>query len=185
MLLELPVRRCTAPTEVLADLAAVGVSLIDEVSGPPALIDLARSIGSVVPHRDSDSDGVTVIQDRGVREAAMAGFTRAALPPHTDRSGVANPPGLLLTACGRQPDIGGEALIVDGRAVHDDLAQVAPDALAALYAPRSVLFGGADGHLGSVFALASGTAVALRLRLDTLVRFAPAVAPHIPALLAA
>lgn len=115
----------------------------------------------------------------------MAGFTRAALTPHTDRSGVANPPALLLTVCGREPSAAGQSLIVDGRAVYDDMAQTAPTALEALSAPRSALFGGADGHLGSVFARGRDGVVAIRFRLDGLARFAPAVGPHIPALRAA
>lgn len=115
----------------------------------------------------------------------MAGSTRTVLSPRTDGSGIERPPTLLLTACGREPHSGGESLLVDGRAVHDHLARNAPDALAALSEPRSALFGGADGHLGSVFAPAPDGMVAIRLRLDSLVRFAPAVAPHVPALRAA
>jgi hypothetical protein len=103
---------------------------------------------------------------------------------HTDRSGVADPPDLLMTVCGAEPASGGELLLADGRAVYLDLAQEAPDALAAMATPRSALFGGADGYLGSVFA-PHGARVAVRLRLDSLVRFGPAVAPHIPTLRAA
>lgn len=185
MLSDMPVRSCPALTDVLADLARIDVALIDEVAGPAALITLACSIGTVVPHRDSRPDGVTVIEDRGARSAALAGFTRSGLAPHTDRSGVETPPGLLLTVCGREPAAGGQSLIADGHAVYDDLAETAPAALAALSAPRSALFGGADGHLGSVFAKGPDGVVTIRFRLDSLARFAPAVVPHIPALRAA
>lgn len=183
MLAELPVRRCPTPGAVLADLARLGAALIDEVPGPAALIGLACSIGTVVPHPDSDPDGVTAIEDRG--GSTVLGFTRCALSPHTDRSGVAVPPGLLLTMCGREPLSGGESLIVDGRAVYDDLVQTAPSAIEALSAPRSALFGGADGHLGSVFTPAADGTVMVRLRFDALARFAPAVSPHIASLRAA
>jgi hypothetical protein len=185
MLLNSPIRRCSAPADVLADLQRIGAALIDEVHRPADLVELARSLGTVAPHRDSGPDGVTAIEDRGAESPAMAGFTRAELSPHTDRSGIESPPIVLLTACGREPHTGGESLIVDGRAVYEDLAHNAPDALAALCEPRSVLFGGADGHLGSVFTPASDGVVAIRLRLDSLVRFSPAVAPHIPTLRAA
>ena len=125
-----------------------------------------------------------MIEDRGQRVAALAGFTRAALALHTDRSGVADPPDLLMTVCAAGPSSGGELLLADGRAVYLDLARKAPATLTALAAPRSALFGGADGYLGSVFAPHSD-AVAVRLRLDSLARFSPAVAPHIPTLRAA
>lgn len=185
MLSNLPIRRCSAPADVLADLRRFGAALIDEVLGPSELVGLARSLGVVAPHRDSGPDGVTSIEDRGVGSPGMAGFTRAELLPHTDRSGVDEPPILLLTACGRRPCSGGESLLVDGQVVHDDLARNAPDALVALSAPRSALFGGADGHLGSVFTRGAEGVVAIRLRLDSLVRFAPAAVPHLPVLRAA
>ena len=57
-----------------------------------------------------------------------------------------------MTVCGSEPTSGGESILVDGRAVYLDLAENDPAALRALSAPRSALFGGADGHLSSVFA---------------------------------
>ncbi len=175
----------TAPPEVLADLSRVGLALIEIEPRAGRLTELAHALDArIVLHPDSGLDGVTVIEDRGQRVAALAGFSRAALALHTDRSGVADPPDLLLTVCGAGPSSGGELLLADGRTVYLDLAREAPAALAALATPRSALFGGADGHLGSVFA-PHGARVAVRLRLDSLVRFSPAVAPHIPTLRAA
>jgi len=182
---DMPIRSYTEPTAVLADLTRAGVALIDGVAGPLDLLGLARSLGTVVPHPDSGPDGVTAIADRGTHDAALAGFTRSALSPHTDRSGVAQPPGLLLTTCGREPLSGGQPVLVDGRAVYDELATTAPDALDALHTPRSAMFGGADGHLGSVFTRHTDNVVAIRFRLDALARFAPVAAPHLPALRAA
>lgn len=51
--------------------------------------------------------------------------------------------------------------------------------LAALSAPRSAYFGGASGHLGSVFERAGDGRVAVRLRLDSLVRFSPAASLYV------
>jgi hypothetical protein len=170
---------------VLADLSRVGLALIDIEPSRGRLADLAHALGArIVRHPDSGPDGVTVIEDRGQRVAVLASFTRAALALHTDRSGVADPPDLIVTVCGASPSSGGELLLADGRAVYLELAWEAPAALAALATPRSALFGGADGHLGSVFT-PHGDAMAVRLRLDSLVRFSPAVAPHIPTLRAA
>ncbi|WP_197519812.1 TauD/TfdA family dioxygenase [Pseudonocardia sp. HH130630-07] len=179
---DVPVRRSTASVDVLADLARTGLSLVDAVPDPVSLLALARCIGAVVvPHRDSGPDGVTVIEDRGASAAALAGFTCASLYPHTDRSGVVDPPGLLFTVCGREPTEGGESLLVDGRAVYLDLEENDPEALAALSVPSSALFGGADGCLASVFATTNDV-VSIRLRLDSLARFGSRVEPHIPAL---
>jgi hypothetical protein len=171
-----------APADIMADLARTGLALVDGVTSSAQLVDLTRSLGgTVVPHRDSGPDGVTVIEDRGAQDAALAGFTRSPLSPHTDRSGSACPPDLVLTVCGRAAASGGEVLLVDGRAVYIDLERNAPEALRALASPRSALFGGADGQLCSVFTVEGGV-IAVRLRLDSLARFGPAAAPHIPAL---
>ena len=181
----LPWRDCSALgsslAEVRADLASTGVALLAGVPGPAALLRLAEALGTAVPHRDSGPDGVTVIEDRGAAGGAWAGFSRQGLHPHTDRSGVASPPGLVLTVCGREPVSGGEALLVDGRAVYAELAARDPRALAAFSVPRNALFGGGGGHLGSAFTT-SGNLTAIRLRLDALVRFAPALLEHLPVL---
>lgn len=169
---------------MLADLAGIGAALVTDVSGPGELLALAGELGAVVPHRDSRPDGVTVLEDRGETTVGMVGFSARHLTPHTDRSGVPTPPGLVLTVCGHPPSAGGEALLVDGQAVYEDLATGNPEALEALSAPKTALFGGADGHLGSVFA-PTGDLVAVRLRLDRLARFAPTVATYLPALRAA
>lgn len=185
MLPDVPIRRSTAPEDVAADLARTGLALVDAMPDPASMLALTRRLGAVVvPHRDSGPDGVTIIEDRGARAAALAGFTRAALFPHTDRSGTLHPPGLLFTVCGREPTSGGESVLVDGWAVYLDLAGNDPAALAALSAPRSAMFGGADGRLTSVFTIASGV-VSVRFRLDALARFGPRAEPHVPALRAA
>ena len=185
MLSDVPIRRSAAPENILADLARTGLALVDAVPDPPSMLTLAGCLGAIVlPDRGSGPDGVTVIEDRGAQSAAVAGFTRAALFPHTDRSGTLDPPGLLFTVCGREPTGGGESVLVDGRAVYLDLAENDPAALAALSTPRSVMFGGADGHLTSVFATA-GSVVSVRFRLDSFARFGPWAEPHVPALRAA
>lgn len=160
-------------TGLVAELAAHGLVLLDDLTSTDHLLRLARSIATVVPHRDSDASGLTTIADVGGQvRSGFAGFSACALNPHTDRSGVANPPALLMMLCGRPAANGGECIVVDGKAVYDDLARSHPEAAKALSAPRSVLFGGAAGCLGSVFSPA-GDRIAIRLRLDDLVQFSP------------
>jgi hypothetical protein len=173
--------------EVPAALAERGLALVDGLADSSDLLRLAESIGTVVPHRDSGADGITTIADLGSErlQSGFAGFSACALNPHTDRSGVDHPPVLLMTSCGQPAVTGGECVLIDGKAVYDDLAESEPDVLRALCAPRSVLFGGAAGHLGSIFTAAEGGWIAVRLRLDDLAQFSPEVGRWLPTLRAA
>jgi alpha-ketoglutarate-dependent taurine dioxygenase len=165
-----------ASRRLIRALSEGGLALLDGVTDADVLLDVARSIATVIPHRDSRIDGVTVLTDRGDATCrGFAGFGRQELIPHTDRSGLECPPGLLMMACGGVAEQGGECVVVDGAAVYDDLAANEPEALEALSAPRSALFGGAAGHLGSVFARQPDGQVTVRLRLDELARFSPEV----------
>lgn len=158
-------------------LAERGIALIDGISDPGSLLHLARKLGVVVAHRDSAADGVTTLVDRGVTaRSGLRGFTSRALPPHTDGAGLDDPPALLLMTCGQLATSGGECLLVDGASLHDELARNDPEAVEALSAPRCALFGGAAGHLGSVFTVTPDGRVQVRLRRDDLARFAPAAA---------
>jgi len=166
-------------------LAERGLVLLDGVSNPEDLLRLAHSIAMIVPHRDSDAAGLTTIADvvRQIR-SGFAGFSTSALNPHTDRSGVANPPILLMISCRQPASSGGECVLIDGKAVYDDLAEFNFKVLKALIAPRSVLFGGSAGHLGSIFTRA-GDRIAVRLRLDELAQFSPEITRWLPVLRAA
>lgn len=154
---------------LLAALAEHGFARVAGIPDARGLVELARSVGTVVSHRDSDSRGVTTIAARlgGVPRGRRA-FTRQALAPHTDSSGTATPPHLVFVSCVRAAITGGECVTVDARAIYDDLDHEYPKALADLCAPRTVLFGGAGGHLGAVFTQLAGDRLAVRLRLTIL-----------------
>ncbi|MFJ8582232.1 TauD/TfdA family dioxygenase [Micromonospora sp. NPDC093277] len=72
-----------------------------------------------VSHPHQSSDGLTVIvpRHRSVDGANDAGFSAAALPPHTDRSMVARPPSVLATVMVVPALTGGESVLVDGARV--------------------------------------------------------------------
>ena len=94
----------------------------------------------------------------------------------------------MMLTCTVQAQVGGASQFTDGLAVHDDLAATCAESLQALSRTRSALFGGAVGYLGAVFTPVPGPGparVAIRLRLDDLVSFAPDVAEWIPQLTAA
>jgi len=180
----------TAVREQLVEqLRTLGVAIFTGIRGPEHLLGFAGALMTVVAHPDSDRSGLTTITDLGPagQHPNAAGFSHRALPPHTDRSGVAHPPALLLTACASTAAAGGACRLIDGLAVHDDLAATCPEALAAFAQPRTTLFGGAGGYLGSVFTdipAANGAPArrAIRLRLDDLVRFSPQIAGWVPSL---
>lgn len=183
------VRAPNAAAHVVSALTEHGAVFIEGLDDPGALLILADSVGAVVPHRDSTANGITTITDRGIDVVSLggfAGFTSQGLDPHTDRAGLTHPPELLLMVCGRVAVSGGECLLVDGQTVHGYLAAEMPDALRALSAPRCALFGGAAGHLGSVFTTSTcGRRISVRLRTDELARFAPAATRALPILRAA
>lgn len=161
--------------ELAAVLARDGIALFDGVHTEQQMLQLAVRLGRLVPHRDSTRSGLTVISDRGaVRpRAGQAGFSSHALAAHTDCSDLPRPPLLVAMTCVRPADRGGDCVLVDGRAVHAELAATVPDALADLTTQRGAYFGGAAGIVGNVFEPGPGGLVGVRLRRDGLARFAP------------
>jgi alpha-ketoglutarate-dependent taurine dioxygenase len=171
--------------QVVEALRERGLAFLSGVDGPEAMLGLAAHLMTVVAHPDDDALGITTLTDLGPAGNGpnAAGFSARALPAHTDRSGVPDPPGLLMLVCAVPADSGGASLLADGRLVHEHLAAAEPQALTALHQPRTVLYGGGAGHLACVFATdpASGR-IRARLRLDDLASFAPDVAAWIPTL---
>lgn len=166
-----------AAAGLVTGLAEHGLVPIDGLVDQDDLLRLARAIATIVLSRDSDAAGLATIAEVGGRvRSGFVGFSACALNPHTDGSGIADPPVLLMVSCGRPASSGGECVVIDGKAIHDDLD---PEALKALSAPRSVLFGGAAGHLGSIFRKI-GDRTVVRLRLDELAQFSPEVTRWLP-----
>ncbi|MBO0808702.1 MAG: TauD/TfdA family dioxygenase [Actinobacteria bacterium] len=171
--------------QLIRQLRDNGLSRFEGVADRAALVEAAGWLMDIYPHRDSGPDGVTVIAGEG--DSALpgrAGFTSAELRPHTDRSSVPEPPVLLMMMCATDADHGGESFAVDGRLLHDVLAAEDTAALQALSRPRSALFGGAGGYLGSVFETTADGRVKVRLRLDELARYSPDVERVLPRLAA-
>lgn len=170
-------------------IAAEGLALFHGPDSRTAVLQAASAVLTVRPHPDADPDGITVITDLGPAGdlPGTAGFSRRELAAHTDGSRVPHPPALLIAVCVQPAAAGGASRFTDGLAVFGELATNWPQALTAFTRPRSVLFGGADGYLGSVLTLVPGTPAAMarlqvRLRLDDLVTFAPDLQPWLPAL---
>lgn len=168
---------------IASTLRRDGALTFEGVPDRATLIHLARRVMNVWPHRDSESDGVTVIRDRGdvARLPNYAGFGDSELMLHTEASATAQPPQLLMLHCARRASFGGATRLLDGGVLHRVLAAQHPVLLESLISPRSVLFGGNAGHLGSVFEESASRTV-IRFRLDDLARFPPRIARRLPTL---
>jgi hypothetical protein len=167
---------------VMTELGERGLAMFTGVTGHTELVGLARQLMTIRPHRDAGPDGVTVITSTQAEDSGYAGFTDAELIPHTDGSGVPDPPGLLLLACQRPADGGGNTRVADGASIISALAGQYPAALRALSAPRAAFFGAAGGHLGAVLEPAGPGRTRIRLRLDDLVWFSTDAADVVPLL---
>ena len=167
---------------VVTELGERGLVTLTGITGHTELVALARQLMTIRPHRDARPDGVTVITSTQAEDSGYVGFTDAELIPHTDGSGVPDPPGLLLLACQRPADEGGNTRVVDGASVISTLAERHPAALRALSAPRTAFFGAAGGHLGPVLEPAGPERTRIRLRLDDLAWFSAGAADVVPLL---
>ncbi|MFE7588163.1 TauD/TfdA family dioxygenase [Kitasatospora sp. NPDC057512] len=148
------------------------------------LLAAGRLMSSLWKHRDADPDGLTVIRDTGRHDGrpGFAGLGRGALLVHTECAQHPDPPRLLLLACARAGDVGGESLLVDGQAVLAELAAYHPAVIEVLSAERSAYFGGSNGLFAPVLRQLPGGRWRLRLRQDDLARFSPDAEAHLPVL---
>ncbi|MDH6709203.1 hypothetical protein P3T27_005949 [Kitasatospora sp. MAA19] len=168
-----------------AVLSEHGVLRLARLGGrDDVLIAAGRLMSSLWKHRDADPDSLTVIRDTGRHDGrpGFAGLGRGTLPLHTECAQHPDPPRLLLLACARAGDTGGESLLVDGQAVLAELAAHHPAAIEALSAERAAYFGGSGGHFAPVLQQLPASRWRLRLRQDGLARFSPEADAHLPAL---
>lgn len=146
------------------------------------------ALGAIIPHRDSDPDGVTVVEYRKdlARRPGYTGLSNGPLRPHTDSSGVKSVPRGLALMCERLSSDGGESILIDGQAVATTLQQLRPAAFQEFCRDDSVVFiSGSEEFRGAIFTpMAEGT-YTVRLRLDRLGYFNYELTAHLPALLEA
>ncbi|MFE6031018.1 TauD/TfdA family dioxygenase [Streptomyces niveus] len=177
-----------APAQFAEQLRESGLVTLAGLITREAVLSFASRVMTVSAHRDSDPDGLTTIRDspRHAGRPGFAGLGNGQLDPHTERSGLPNPPRLMLLVCSQPAGRGGECLLTDGRRVHADLLnQGGGEAVDALARPRTAYFGGGDGHASQVVSSHRDGRVSIRLRFDALARWSPIVQPHLPALRAA
>ncbi|MFJ7423455.1 TauD/TfdA family dioxygenase [Streptomyces uncialis] len=170
-------------TRAVVDLLRTdGIATVGGLDSRTEVLAFAGRVMTLVPHRDSDADGLTTIQDIGRRSLrlGLSGLGAGELLAHTERSSVPWPPRLMLLVCLRPADRGGEVLLTDGRAVHAHLAVHAPQALEALAQPGTAFYGDGGGHTAQVFTRHPGGRASVRLRQDALAQFSPLVRRYLP-----
>jgi hypothetical protein len=173
---------------VTALLREHGLVTFTGITDRTMLASVASRLMSIRPHRDAGADGVTVITDTQAADpshaafTSYAAFTDAELTPHTDGTGLPDPPGLLLLACQQPASQGGNTLLADAARITAALAAHHPAALRALSAPRAARFGTAGRYLGPVCEPVGAGRARIRLRLDDLAMFSAEVTPVIPLL---
>ncbi|MEV6730615.1 TauD/TfdA family dioxygenase [Streptomyces sp. NPDC051364] len=172
------------PRGITAQLQAQGLATVEGLRTRTAVLAFAQAVMRVEAHRDSDSDGLTTIQDIGRRslQPGFGGLGNGELLPHTERSSEPCPPRLMLLVCQRPAARGGEVLLSDGQAVHDYLADHFPAALEAFALPNTAFYGDGGGHPSQVFTQHPGRRAAIRLRQDSLAAFSPLVSGYLPQL---
>ncbi|MFD4830620.1 TauD/TfdA family dioxygenase [Streptomyces uncialis] len=170
-------------TRAVVDLLRTdGIATVGGLDSRTKVLAFAGRVMTLVPHRDSDADGLTTIQDIGRRSLrpGLSGLGAGELPAHTERSSVPWPPQLMLLVCLLPADRGGEVLLTDGRDVHAHLAAHAPEALEALAQPGTAFYGDGGGHTAQVFTRHPGGRMSVRLRQDALAQFSPLVRRYLP-----
>lgn len=182
----LDVRRADTPWAVRRSLADEGIAFLKGLANEEDALELARSLGSIFPHRDSEPSGLTRI----VCHAAIAGqpgfkgFSADALFPHTDQSCLEEPSLFLLQVCCQQAGTGGSSVLVDGRELYRSLSRSFPELLGYLSSPRATLFSDSrNSHCGQIFETMEDGGIGVRFRYDSCAFFSPQVAPHVGYLL--
>ncbi|QUL57072.1 TauD/TfdA family dioxygenase [Paenibacillus tritici] len=148
-----------------------GLVTFENIHSREQLINFAEKFGAIFMHRDSDADGITVVNDRGYEEitAGYEGLSNAELTLHTDRSGEKSPPELMFFVCKKQALVGGETFLVDGKEVLDIMSKEYQSEYHQILENKSVIFGGADElYCGSMINRLSNGNYSIRFRFDEL-----------------
>lgn len=162
-------------------LAKFGFATFDQIKSEDDFLELARLLGRVQQHRDSDERGITRIVDTGHKGQGFSGLTNKGLYPHTDRSSLKTPPTLVATYCEMPANSGGESILSDGERVYNYLKECFPDALEQLQLLESAVFlGGKRPLLSSIFTRGDNDRIIMRFRYDSFGFYSSDIIPFFP-----
>ncbi len=134
-------------TSVVTALTSRGLVFFDGNPSRKDLILIAESLGKIHLHRDSDDQGLTILEPKDAPSPLQAGFTAQGLFPHTDASGESCPPDIMIFYCEQMAHLGGESLLVDGRELFLELRQERSELLSILTRPDEAMFWSDAGHV--------------------------------------
>jgi hypothetical protein len=178
----LDVRRPDAVPLLHRRLAAEGIAFLEGIASEEQALTLARTLGEIRHHRDSEPSGLTRIACHAdlAAKPGFKGFSTAALFPHTDQSCLAEPSPYLLQVCRSQAGIGGASVLVEGRELYRELARSFPQLLGYLLEERAAMFSdGKNLHCGPIFESLADGSTGIRFRYDSCVFFSPQLTPHV------
>jgi alpha-ketoglutarate-dependent taurine dioxygenase len=173
-------------TRITDHLEERGIAFIEGITSDTEAIAIARSIGEIVPHRDSEASGLTRIVHRPEIAGARGylGFSSEALFPHTDRSSLPSPPGLLMQVCWQRAGTGGAATLADGRRILASLSGNFPELLSHLRAPAAAIFSDGVSHrMSPIFEELEDGSTAVRFRFDSGIFFSGPLSSRVHELL--
>ena len=150
-------------------LMADGIVTLDKIQDVGEFISIANSLGDIVPHRDSEENGLTKIIDKHSAEKGYLGFSNQRLRLHTDGSGMKNPTPVIMIYCEKPSISGGDSILVDGKKVYEELKATLPDFLKEIETDGSCIFmDGNKPRLSSIFSSVSKGYRRMRFRYDNL-----------------
>src|SRR5260370_13311286 len=107
-----------------------GLAVFDGARDAGVMLVVAGRVMSVTAHPDSDDRGITTITDLGpaAGQPNAGGFSRPELMAHTDRSGVPDPPALMMLTCAVRAPARGAPPLPHGPAAPCCLSPTRPQA---------------------------------------------------------
>jgi hypothetical protein len=148
--------------------------------------NISYELGNVWYHRDSNSRGVTTIEERSEQAGSgNRGFSADALQWHTDSAGHPHPPRTTLLWCTENEAEGGDSLVAAASTMERHLHCEHPALLKSLYSDNAATFySGRDRYVGPILSR-SNRIIRVRLRLDDLGHLSYPVARNVEDFIAA
>lgn len=157
------------PQQLVDCLERDGYCIVSGLHDVVAMQSVVGQLGDIVHHRDSSADGITYLRahnDYGDR-AGFAGFSAEALPPHTDRSSLVQPPRLVAMAWKTAACAGGDLAIHDFARILPILRRDHPAIVALLAEGARVRYADGDSeYCGPMLQRLESGRYQLRFRVD-------------------
>lgn len=160
-----------------------GIAFFESDFNQDEFIQFSEQFGQLYKHRDSISNGITIVKSSMEESQANSGYfglTSSSLFPHTDRSTLDNPPNILILYCKNQSGVGGESTLVDFKQVFEQLLKEQQDGSHPILEKDSVIFDdGKTRHKGSIIEKLDDGSYYLRFRNDEFGYFNSKIFPYL------